>query len=138
MAHQTVQHPNTALIRAQNARSIARRASVSALAQSVARTSFASLSRNPRRQIGGRFEAIIEEPDPIAIPDAKIPDDLINQFFSALEFAKQQRTVRPQRQFQFVGPQERTPFGRAGRAVASRSRRRTSRFSGRNRFTGRL
>lgn len=133
MAHQTVQNPNTALIRAQNARSIARRASVSALAQSVSRTNFASLTRNPRRQIGGRFEEIIAEPDPITIQDAKVPDDLINQFFSALNFASKQRTVGRRDIRIEQGPRQ--PFGRAAQAIADR---RGSRFGRPNRFTSRF
>lgn len=126
---QTIPHPNTGLIRAQNARSIARRASVSALAQSVARTDFASLTRNPRRQIGGRFEAVIPEPDPIQLPSSTVPDDLINQFFSALTFASTQQVVPRQNVIQ--GAPSLPPLGRAGQAVRES---RINFFSGRNPF----
>ena len=137
MAHQTVQNPNTALIRAQNARSIARRASVSALAQSVSRTNFASLTRNPRRQIGGRFEEIIDEPDPITLPDAKVPDDLINQFFSALNFASRQTSAG--RRNVVVANEDTAPrpaFGRGARAIAGRRGTRFGRPSVFNRRFG--
>ena len=119
---QTIPHPDTALIRANNARSIARRASVSALAQSVSRTSFASLTRRPKRQVtGGRFREIQAIPDPIKAPTSQIPDDLINQFFSQLNFQTSELIVPRQN---FLGG---VNFG-GGFAGFSTSSRPISRF----------
>ena len=97
---QLIPHPDAALIRANNARSIARRASVSALASSVSRSGFASLTRRPKRQVtGGRFRAIQSVPEPTRAPSSQIPEDLINQFFAALSFRETQQIV-PRQDFQ--------------------------------------
>lgn len=125
---QFMEHPMAAVIRAQNARSIARRAQVAALAGSVARTDFASLSRAPRRQIGGIFREILPEPAPVAVPSANVPNDLINRFFEALTFSQQQHVVARGNVFQ--APAQRSPFGRAAQEVS----RRIGFFSGRNPF----
>ncbi len=94
MAEQLIPHPDAALIRANNARSIARRASVSALAQSVSRNNFASLTRRPKRQVtGGRFRAIQDVPEPTVAPTSQIPEDLINKFFAGLNFRQTQQIV---------------------------------------------
>ena len=101
---QLIPHPDTALIKANNARSIARRASVSSLAQSVSRSDFASLTRRPKRQVtGGRFRAIQAIPDPTVAPTSQIPEDLINQFFASLNFRPTETIIPRENRFNTGG-----------------------------------
>lgn len=137
----TVPSPLTPLVRAQNARSIARRASLSALAQSMGRTGLSSLSRRgaalQTATIGGSFEEILPEPQAVQLPSSEIPSDLINRFFQSLTLRSQRQIVPRQFQLfpagsQFAQLQQqaatlRPAFGAAGRA----GQRARSRFSDR-------
>ena len=132
---QTVPNPRTALVRAQNARAVARRASLSALSQSMGRTGFARLSRNaPQAEtIGGSFEELVPEPAEVQLPSSEIPSDLVNRFFQALTLRSQQQIVprrfqmfpagSPPALLQQQAMTARPSFGAAGRrAEVARSR----------------
>lgn len=138
---QTAPNPLTALVRAQNARAVARRASLSALAQSMQRTGFSQLTRGGQAPqfIGGSFEELLPEPAPLKLPSSEVPSDLINRFFQSLTLKSRQQVIP--RQFQFFGAGSpfamlqqqaataRPAFGAAGRAAQSARSRFSQRLS---------
>lgn len=90
---------------------------MAALARSLGRAGFQSLTREPVRQVGGSFEELEELPAPkTQKAPGTLPPDLLNQLLSALQFTGTEQVIQPGRQLQFA---QRSPFGRASQAVAA-------------------
>ena len=82
-------HPQEGLIRAQNARRVARRRQANALAEQIAQTSAADLDRfGERRRVGGRFEALQEVPDRIVPQRSGLQLDDLASFLGAFNFSQ--------------------------------------------------
>ena len=120
----TVVNPQAAIVQAQNAQRIARRRAAATLAASVARTGRVGLKRGPRKQVGGRFEAIQE------VPTAKQPKQQVlgkkdlERFLSAFKFDPTQQILAESRSSVFLPTSRTDP--RTISALRERTRQRTS------------
>lgn len=99
-------HPDEALIRAQNARRIARRRQAAALALDVARVQGDDdLSRfGERRQVGGRFESLQNVPEREAPERDGLDLGDLGRFLGLLSFDPQEETLDQRSFFSSFGP----------------------------------
>ncbi len=87
-------NPNRLIVEAANAERIAQRRSTATLAADVARTSAQSLSRGPRRQVGGVFETIEGLPPATIKPVRQaLTQSDISRFLSAFQFSPQREVL---------------------------------------------
>jgi len=98
-------HEQEALIRAQNARRLARRRQAAALALQVQQTSAEDLSRfGERRQVGGTFESLQAVPERQAAPFEQISMEDLAGFFQQLSFDPETINLGSSQFFTSFGP----------------------------------
>lgn len=114
-------NPQEAVIKAANARRVAQRAGYASLAAAIQQTDFDALRRDPKRKIGGTFEALQKIPKRKADKASGVKQKDINDFLAAFSF--QNMTDITPRQDRVVGASTGGANNVGTRAIASAQNR---------------